>query len=95
MWGIAGIGDPPPDPGLVVDNRTDSEMIIYGIVRPGGSGSPGSEVRVADVDPRSVEPTEVCPGDVLIARTPDGVEVARRQPTGDCDDVWVIRDAQT
>jgi hypothetical protein len=49
-------------------------------------------VPVGSVDPLLVVPTGLCPDSVLVARTTNGVEIARRQPTGDCrEEPWIIR----
>lgn len=38
-WGMSRLGDPPPPIGLPIDNRTDAELLVYGVVRQGGTDS--------------------------------------------------------
>jgi hypothetical protein len=83
---LSGLGSHEPDPGVRVENRTDSELVIYAIASP-------TEVQVGTVAPGSILATETCPSDGFVARTPGGEEVARWDSDRDCDELWVIRDS--
>lgn len=102
-WAITRMGYRDPDWSpvrrLVIENRTDFELIIFGlgytdifgIEHPSESDPPGTEVQLASVDPDSlVVATSMCLTDVVIARTQRGVEIARWHPTDECEEHWVI-----
>jgi hypothetical protein len=87
------IGDPAPEPGFPIDNRTDSRLFIYVVIGPSGTVSDKvEEVLRTEIPPHSTRPSEMeCSSAVLVARTEKGREVARREDTDECDaSRWVI-----
>lgn len=87
VWVQLDLGEPPDPRGLGVENRTAAELLIYGV------NDDGTEVLLSQVSPHSSVATGIgCARVELIARTPDGTEVARRAPSDECDDEpWIIR----
>ena len=87
------VGDPAPEPGFPIDNRTDSRLFIYVVIGPSGPASDEpEEVLRIEIPPRSTRPSEMeCSSAELVARTEKGREVARREDTDECDvSRWVI-----
>ena len=80
--------EPGPD-GLVIENRTDEVVEVYGVTY-----FDERIVFLMTVGPRSIYPSGLdCPNE-LIARTSNGVEIERRPKPQGCDlDPWIINGA--
>ena len=90
---LAGLGDPADRPdGLPIDNRTATDLLIYGVIREAGFDAPVTdEVLVARVPAHSEVVTGMeCGRSELVARTVGGDLVARRQSETCDESVWVI-----
>lgn len=87
VWVQLDLGEPPEIRGLPIDNRTDVDLLIYGV------NDDGTEVPIYQVQAHTRVVTDIgCARVELIARTSDGTEVARRAPSDQCDDEpWIIR----
>lgn len=73
------LGDSPPAPGLPIDNRTNKELVIYGVTK-GTNSRDEQEVAVAEVAPLTTKDSGIgCAMGELVARTCSGTEIARRQ----------------
>jgi hypothetical protein len=87
------MAEPAEPPGLVVDNRTDRDLLIFAVVRQGPVTDPSeSEVLWSEVPAHTRQPSGIdCGRSEYIARTADGAEVERRGPFKDCNMMpWVI-----
>src|SRR6266511_697448 len=82
---VRTVGDPPRDIGVVVENRLDVGVVVFGQVP--GEG----ELRLSEVAAHGTRSTGLCSGYVLIAKTSEGDEVARRSTSEDRDEIWIIR----
>jgi hypothetical protein len=78
----------PVDLGLRVENRTDRTIVVVAPPPPGGT----EDVVYARIAPHTSARTGLdCASILLIARTEDGEEIARRGPFDDCNQKdWVI-----
>lgn len=92
---LARLGDPADPEGLSIDNRTDQELLVYGVLRRGGTNSEVTDEELrAKVPPGTIAMTRVgCGSGEFVARTDDGDEVARRVSTECSEDPWIIEDS--
>ena len=92
MWALSRGGDPDVEHGLLIDNQTDKELLVYVNV-PAPAGYLGAEVvLVAHIAPHSRQSSGVvCAAGEMVIRLNDRTEIARRAPDACDDDVpWVI-----
>jgi len=84
---ITHYGDPPPTPGIVVDNRTSTDVTIYVHV------SPQQSEPFADVPAHSRVATDITCGALeMTAEDSAGHVIAQRGPFPSChSDEWVIQ----
>jgi hypothetical protein len=93
MWMMRHLGDPAPEPGLPIDNRTDQGLLIFGITHPHGTSDPETdELLLSRIGSHAVRDSGIdCAAGELVARTKDGTEIARRGPFEACNlTTWVI-----
>jgi hypothetical protein len=83
---ITHYGDQGPEPGLVIKNTTQSALLIFDVI------GPGEEALAIKIPPETAKDSGIeCAAGTLVARTLDGVLVARRGPFPSCnEDEWVI-----
>lgn len=91
VWALSRYGDPIAEPGLPIDNRTGSELLIYSVVRDDSRVT--DELLRAEIAAHRKQDSGIeCAAGEQVARTADGTEIARRNGQGQCfEEPWVIQ----
>jgi hypothetical protein len=86
-------GDPAPPKGIPIENDTDTRLVIYTVIEWGfPNHRHHQETRWLSVPANTTTYSGITCGNIdLVARTPSGTEVARREGSGECNEqLWVI-----
>lgn len=92
-WAHSRSSDPWAGRGLLIDNQTDEELLVYVRTKSAGGVLLSHEtVLVAHISPHSRQSAGVvCAAGEMVIRLSDRTEIARREPDACVDDVpWVI-----
>lgn len=92
VWAHSRSSDPGVEHGVLIDNQTDQELLVYVDVSADGGYLGTKTVLVAHIPPHSRRSSGVvCAAGEMVIRLSDRTEIARREPDM-CDDnlPWVI-----